>query len=450
MLSSALVALAMILLSPWWPDETPLQLSPEARLPVALVAASAEGATPEGLDVDHAVRQLVDGAAVRLRGRGLVVRPGKAGELLVMPPKSGGGGLARALSIGEDAATPDRRVALSVSLGSGTTPWSSGTETRFGGSGDASWRLAQQLQRHQVRGLWDVLGYDSYDRGVVEQREEALPEGSAGLQEELPWVATYPLFATNPGELALLESPETLDLLSSALANAIFDYLDPSLPTPERSARLGWRSGEPWQPVPPRVLWDADHGTRLALTFDGGASSAPTPAILNALREAGVRATMFMTAEFVEQNPELVVQMARDGHEFGNHSATHPDMTRLSDEEIVSQLDRLEKAVYTLTGRSTRPWFRPPYGAHDDRVARVVAEQGYYTVMWTADSADWREDVAPATVAGRLLKYAAPGAVLIEHLGSPQSAQVLPEVLAQLKERGFSFGTLSEVYGHNR
>lgn len=157
---------------------------------------------------------------------------------------------------------------------------------------------------------------------------------------------------------------------------------------------------------------------------------------------------MFMTAEFVEQNPELVVQMGRDGHEFGNHSATHPDMTRLSDEEIVSQLDRLEKAVYTLTGRSTRPWFRPPYGAHDDRVAQVVAEQGYYTVMWTADSADWREDVAPATVAGRLLKYAAPGAVLIEHLGSPQSAQVLPGVLAQLKERGLSFGTLSEVYGH--
>jgi len=76
-----------------------------------------------------------------------------------------------------------------------------------------------------------------------------------------------------------------------------------------------------------------------------------------------------------------------------------------------------------------------------------VAEHGYYTIMWTADSADWRDDVSPATVQNRLLAYASPGSILIEHLGSLQSAQVLPEVLRLMKERGLSFGTLSEVLG---
>jgi peptidoglycan/xylan/chitin deacetylase (PgdA/CDA1 family) len=194
------------------------------------------------------------------------------------------------------------------------------------------------------------------------------------------------------------------------------------------------------------VVKSEDHD-RVALTFDGGASSVPTPAILKALRDAGVHATMFMTADFVQKNPELVVQMAKDGHEFGNHSSTHPDMTTISSQEMVAELDRLEATVVALTGKSTRPWFRPPYGAYNDRVLAVAGGQGYDSIMWTADSADWRDDIDAATVEARLLRYAAPGAILIEHMGSPQSAQVLPEVLSVLKKRGLSFGTLSEVLG---
>ena len=154
---------------------------------------------------------------------------------------------------------------------------------------------------------------------------------------------------------------------------------------------------------------------------------------------------MFMTADFVEKNPELVVQMARDGHEFGNHSATHPDMTGLSTAAIVSELERLETAVHALTGRSTRPWFRPPYGAYDNRLVELAAAQGYYTILWSFDSADWREELPAATIERRMLAYAAPGSIPVQHLGSLQTARVLPEVLRLLKERGLEFGTLSEV-----
>lgn len=446
MLSSVLMTLALILLAPWWPDEVPPGLSAEDRLPVVLVVESPETVTPEGFDATHASRRVVEGVAARLRARGVAVQARGAGALLLMQPGGQGPGMVEAG--GREIVPTDKVVTLSVAFNAGNTPRASGTETHFGGEGNASWRLAERIQQHLVRGLWDVMGYDSYDRGAVEVGEGDSPAGRPlGLREGSQWVATYPLFATNPRERALLEWPETLDLLSSALANALYDYLNPSLPTPQRSSRLGWRRSEPWQPVPPRLVWQAEQGTRVALTFDGGASSAPTPAILNALREAGVRATMFMTAEFVEKNPELVVQMARDGHEFGNHSSTHPDMTTLSTPAIVAELERLEAAVLALTGKSTRPWFRPPFGAYSDRLVQVVGEQGYSTIMWTADSADWRNDVSAATVERRVLTYATPGAILVQHLGSPQSAEVLPEVLRRLKERGVSFGTLSEVLG---
>jgi len=439
MLPAFMLALAMVLFSPWWPEEGSASPTPEARLPIVVLARGADQDAGDGVDPGRAAIQVLDGVAARLRSKRLVVQEWGQEGILIYPVSEG------------DPAAPKpsgRRIVLTVAFNSGTTTFASGTETRFGGEGDEAWRLAYQIQRNLVRGLWDVLAYDTYDRGIV---EEPMADTARGRPAYLssdgdPWVSAYPLFATNPVERDMLRSPEVLDLLSSALANALFDYLSPARATPERSARLGWRVNVPWRPVTPVVLSQAEQTDRLALTFDGGASSLPTPAILQALREAGVHATIFLTADFVEKNPELVVQMARDGHEFGNHSATHPDMTRVSSQAMAAELDKLEADVVALTGKSTRPWFRPPFGAYNDRVVKTAAELGYYTVLWTADSADWREDVSSATVESRLLRYAAQGAVLIEHLGSPQSAQVLPGVLARLKERGFSFATLSQLF----
>lgn len=449
MLLSILSVLSLfpMLLVSWGLDDQPPDPKVDIR-PVVLAAKTPE-ATIEGFDAAQVARLVLEGTATRLQARGVPVQMGRQGEVLVAFETSRHGGSAKMQTTNPRFAASGKPVTLSFGFAFGANRWASGSETRFGGEGDASWRLAAEVQRHLVRGMWDVLAYDSYDRGVVEQERgggESVGRSAGGSASD-PWVETYPLFATNPRERALLERPETLDLLSSALANAVYDYLDPMEYTPRRSPRLGWRRSEPWQPVAPRAVYQAEHSPRIALTFDGGASSAPTPAILRTLREAGVRATMFMTADFVERNPELVVQMARDGHEFGNHSATHPDMTKLSAQAIVAELDRLEASVQALTGKSTRPWFRPPFGASDDRLVGIVAEQGYYTIMWTADSADWRDDVSSSTVQGRLLAHASPGAILIQHLGSPQSAQVLPEVLRLLKAKGASFGTLSQVLG---
>ncbi len=448
MLASIFTAIAVILAAPWWADDGPSYLMPQTRPPVTLRVESSSKLSAGGFDLDQAARRVVDGAAERLRSRGVPIQTGQGGGILVGAKVPVGQDVVTLGTLDAGMAPTSQGVTLSVGFGSSDTGWASGTETRFGGDGESAWRLAQLVQHHFVNGLWDVLGYDSYDRGVIEHGEGDVPRGTlVGLEAGSPWVESYPLFTTNLRELSLLEWPETQDLLASALADAVNDYLDPSLPSARRSPEFGWRSSARWQPVEPKLIYQADQGTKLALTFDGGASSAPTPAILKALREAGVHATMFMTADYVEKNPDLVVQMARDGHEFGNHSSTHPDMTKIPSSAMIAELDKLESSVVALTGKNTRPWFRPPFGAQDDRVVKTAGDLGYYTIMWTADSADWREDVSAATVESRLLRYAAPGAILIEHLGSPQTAQVLPDVLRQLKERGFSFGTLSEVLG---
>ncbi len=449
MLPPLLLALAMIIFSPNMFGDPPPQLSAQDRLPVLFVVDGSHGVAPADFDADRASQLLMDGVVARLKAAVVAVESITPRSYLIGFDQPEGAASTAPQASSSQVALPDKVVRLSVGFNSATTPYASGTVTRFGGDGDAAWRLAQGLQRNLVGGLWDVLGYNSYDRGVVEETGNQAPGRPQGLPQGSPWVATYPLFATNATERAILESPDGLDLISSALANSLHDYLNPVLPTPDRSPRLGWRSDTPWRPVTPEAITHADHSTKLALTFDGGASSVPTPAILDALRAAGVHATIFLTADFVEKNPALVVQMAKDGDEFGNHSSTHPDMTTVSNQRMIAELDRLESDVVALTGKSTRPWFRPPYGAYNDRVLRTAAEQGYYSVLWTADSADWRDNVSPATVEARLLRYAAPGAVLIEHLGSPQSAQVLPDVLAKLKQRGFSFGTLSQLFGDN-
>lgn len=446
MLLPLLVAIPCLLAVPWFPLDR--DAIPTASPPPITISPSSMEALP-GFDAPDAARRVVEETAVRLRARGLAVRATAGGGFSVAADNPGAGFAEMAAASGRPPeAPPGGAITLTVGFGSAATPWASGTETRFVGEGEGAWRLASRVQRRVVSGLYDVVGYRGYDRGAVEMPGPGpLPAAGATSPEENGMVEARLLFPTNPEERMLLEWPETLQLLSAALADAVADYLDPAFPTPPRSRQSGWRSGSPWAPVQPWTIWRAEVSPRLGLTFDGGASSAPTPAILAALREAGVKATMFMTADFVARNPELVVQMAKDGHEFGNHSAAHPDMARISDAAVVSELERLESAVVALTGKSTRPWFRPPYGSSSPHLERLAAEQGYYVVMWTADSADWRPEMPASMIQERLLRYGGPGAILIQHLGSPQSAQLLPDTLRIMKERGVAFGTLSDLVG---
>lgn len=183
----------------------------------------------------------------------------------------------------------------------------------------------------------------------------------------------------------------------------------------------------------------------IALTFDAGSGATHTQSILKTLRDNHITSTLFLTGQWVENNPQLVKQMVADGHELANHTYSHPDLTTVSDAEIVNQFSKVEKAVQSLVGKTTKPFFRPPFGARNQRVLSISAGQGYQSVYWTFDSGDWREDFTAQMVYNKVISEAVNGAIIVMHLDSQLTAEVLPKEIEQLKAKGYSFVTVSQI-----
>ncbi|HXH20800.1 MAG TPA: polysaccharide deacetylase family protein, partial [Dehalococcoidia bacterium] len=129
-------------------------------------------------------------------------------------------------------------------------------------------------------------------------------------------------------------------------------------PTPEPTATPAPRITRP----PGEVALGNTERREMALTFDCGASGVPTPAILDALREAGVRSTFFLTGQWATTYPDLTRRIAAE-HEVANHSWSHPDFRELSDAQVLAEMERAEEALRRVAGVSTRPLWRAPYGA---------------------------------------------------------------------------------------
>lgn len=183
----------------------------------------------------------------------------------------------------------------------------------------------------------------------------------------------------------------------------------------------------------------------VAFTLDGGAAPEYTAAMLEILRQHEVRITIFITGQFAERNPELVLEMVADGHELGNHSYAHPDFTLLGDDVIRAELSRTEEAISRVAGISTKPWFRFPYGARNPHAVDLVAREGYRSIYWSIDTIDWREDATPDLIKQRIRNRLQNGAVILAHLGSYHTLEALPDILTELKERGYHIVKVSEL-----
>ncbi len=188
----------------------------------------------------------------------------------------------------------------------------------------------------------------------------------------------------------------------------------------------------------------------VALTLDAGASAAPTTQILDALRSRGVTITFFLSGDWIEKNPELTRQIVADGHEIGNHSVSHPDFRRISDAEIIAELDGMADTLYRVAGVRPAPYLRPPFGSYDERVLRVVIGHGYLPIFWTLDSLDAFGEVKTADYLIERLTTTLPaekraGAILLAHCGNQSTAEALPRILDRFAELGVVVTTLSRV-----
>jgi peptidoglycan/xylan/chitin deacetylase (PgdA/CDA1 family) len=185
---------------------------------------------------------------------------------------------------------------------------------------------------------------------------------------------------------------------------------------------------------------------KIALTFEAAGDPAPAVPILQALSMYKVTATFFLDGQWAEAHPDLVRMIAKDGHELGNHGYHHPDWTTLSEREIVADLEATENFVQSLTGRSVKPWARPPYGAADDRVKSVLARAGYQIVYRHAvDGGHWPGETTGDSIRQRVHQSAADGTVIVFHTNRIETSQALPEILDDLREENFKAGSLGQL-----
>ncbi len=197
--------------------------------------------------------------------------------------------------------------------------------------------------------------------------------------------------------------------------------------------------------------------TAVALTFDMGGRLDPALSIIDWLIAHDVRATIFPTGtatsetaigrgvmERVAAHPELF--------SLGNHSWDHPDFRDLDATAIASQLERTEQTLEPLVGRTTKPFFRPPYGSQDEAVRDAVGAAGWaYTVMWDVDTIDWRptSDGGPTAddVVAKVVSRARGGSIVLMHLGGWHTLEALPRIVDGLRARGLEPVTLGELLG---
>src|SRR5881398_936765 len=210
------------------------------------------------------------------------------------------------------------------------------------------------------------------------------------------------------------------------------------LQTPEKSGHKA--------PAEQNITFNSVHadGPCIAMTFDDGPSATLTPKLLDLLATRHIKVTFFVIGENVAEHPEIVARAAREGHEIGNHSWSHPNFGKMSDESVRRQLQQTDDAIKNATGK--RPTLmRPPYGSITAREKHWIHDEfGYDIILWDVDPYDWKRP-GPGVVRARILKETRSGSIVLSHDIHPGTIEAMPSTFDELEAKGFKFVTVSEL-----
>lgn len=187
---------------------------------------------------------------------------------------------------------------------------------------------------------------------------------------------------------------------------------------------------------------------KLYLTFDAGYENGNTPAILDALKKHHAPATFFVVGNFISENHDLIQRMEAEGHIVGNHTMTHPDMSKISTQEsFQEELSGVENIYKEITGKEMTKFYRPPQGIYSTLNLSMAQELGYHTFFWSLAYVDWYQDDQPdpQEAIDKLTRRIHPGAIVLLHSTSSTNAQILDELLTKWEEMGYSFHSLEEL-----
>lgn len=183
------------------------------------------------------------------------------------------------------------------------------------------------------------------------------------------------------------------------------------------------------------------------LTFDCGYENGNMTSILDTLKEKDVKATFFLVGNYLETQPELTKRMADEGHNIGNHTYHHKDMSSLSKEEFEKELLSFEEKCKEITGKESSHFYRPPQGKYSVNNLEQAKELGYKTCFWSLAYVDWYDDKQPTKEEAfeKLLGRVHPGTILLLHSTSTTNKEILGELIDKYREMGYSFGTLDSL-----
>jgi peptidoglycan/xylan/chitin deacetylase (PgdA/CDA1 family) len=191
----------------------------------------------------------------------------------------------------------------------------------------------------------------------------------------------------------------------------------------------------------------------IALTFDAGSDLGNTEKVIETLEEYEVTASFGLTGTWIARYPDYAAWIAADGHQILNHTLNHPSYTgystgtgALSPAKRLSQLEANESRIRAVTGVSTKPYWRPPYGDVDAGVLRDVGATGYgKTVLWTIDTMGWNGATADQ-IYRKVVDGAGNGVIVLMHVGAAsRDAAALERIIQTLRDRGYAFGKVSQV-----
>lgn len=189
----------------------------------------------------------------------------------------------------------------------------------------------------------------------------------------------------------------------------------------------------------------------VALTFDDAPDDIFTPLVLDALKQEGVKATFFCVGNRIEAHPDVMRRIVAEGHIVGNHSYSHPNLPKLSDEKFRAEIQKTDKLIKQYTGY-TPSFVRPPYGNISEEQIKWLASQKRRIVNWNVDSLDWK-NLTRDQVTVNVLADVQPGSIILQHSGGgigqdlTGTVEALPEIVAKLKADGVRFVTVPHMLG---
>lgn len=181
----------------------------------------------------------------------------------------------------------------------------------------------------------------------------------------------------------------------------------------------------------------------IALTFDISYNERNIDEILDILDKYNVKATFFVVGKWIDKNEEVVKKIHKNGHEIGNHSYSHTDFNKISEEEIKKELETTSKKIKNITGEDVKI-FRPPYGELNENGVKTCELLGYKVVNWDVDSMDWK-NIKSVYIVDRVAQNVTLGSIVLFHGDANNVGEYLENIIKYFQKNGYKMLKISDL-----